>query len=89
MSSDLENLVKNLPKDKFKLSQEFQGNQLELVKKKEFIHTFTQIVLRTLMHVNDKHYEDTGKFWDKFEKKTCQIMIFTFRNRYFNIGKNI
>lgn len=69
MSSDLENLVKNLPKDKFKLSQEFQGNQLELVKKKEFIHTFTQIVLRTLMHVNDKHYEDTGKFWDKFEKK--------------------
>ena len=41
MSSDLENLVKNLPKDKFKLSQEFQGNQLELVKKKEFIHTFT------------------------------------------------
>ena len=40
-SSNLENLVKNLPKDKFKyLSQEFQGDQLELVKKRIYPYNY-------------------------------------------------
>ena len=84
LSSSLCSLVKDLNKDDFKyLSQEFDKNKLDLVKKKGFYpYEYTadfELPSKEKFHglltdrkITDKEYEHVLNVWNKFEMKTMK-----------------
>ena len=89
ISSWLDSLVKNLGKDGFKyLSQEFDNNVLDLVKKKgfypyEYMSNFEKFKeelpskekfysLLTSREISDKEYDHVFKVWNNFKMKLME-----------------
>ena len=94
LSSSLDSLVKNLSKDDFKyMSQEFDNNVLDLVKRERFylywcmsdFEKFKEKLrckekfysLLTGKEIREKEYDRVLKVWDKFEMKTMIVTTCT------------
>ena len=83
MSSSLDKLVSNLPKDDLiYTSKAFKGKRLDLMSQKVFTHTTSWIVLKSSMkwnypirissiqHITDDEYDHANKVWNTFMIKT-------------------
>ena len=86
--SSLDSLVKILSKDDFRyLSQEFDSEVLDLVKKKgfysfEYMRSFEKLKERfpfviccLIKKISDKEYEHAIQVWAKFEFELSQLVL--------------